>query len=180
MDSCSLVSPQQWTLLSGKILLFHTYLPPYHVWALCQRIYIGRKCSFDFQIEGKTGKSYSFGDLNSIISTVAGNLYHTAGVRKGDVILFNIPNSIEHSILIMATFSLGAIVSGCNPLNTKCKQFLFLVIYVYCIVIEWRSSIISHWPLGNKLLRTVAETIMLRLLFHTKMKWNGSWFNISH
>ena len=70
-------------------------------------------------IEGKNGKSYSFGDLNGIISTVAGNLYHTAGVRKGDVILFNIPNSIEHSILIMATFSLGAIVSGCNPLNTQ-------------------------------------------------------------
>lgn len=58
--------------------------------------------------------------MESTIERLAGNLYHVAGVRKGDVILIFMPNSPEFALLMLALPSIGAILTGCNPQFTSC------------------------------------------------------------
>lgn len=65
-------------------------------------------------IESGTGERLSYGEWNRQADYVARQLARL-GVRKGDVVCFLLPSSIDYAVLYQAVMRLGAITSGINP-----------------------------------------------------------------
>ncbi|XP_065871942.1 probable CoA ligase CCL5 [Euphorbia lathyris] len=78
-------------------------------------------------IDSSTNHQLSYAQLLRSIRALAAGFYHGLGVRKGDVIFVLSPNSIMYPTICLAIFSLGAILSPANPINTEseiAKQIL--------------------------------------------------------
>ncbi|KAJ9175473.1 hypothetical protein P3X46_014024 [Hevea brasiliensis] len=78
-------------------------------------------------IDSATNHQVTYAQLQRSIRAVASGLYHGLGVRKGDVVFVLSPNSILYPIICLAIFSIGAILSPANPINTQseiAKQIL--------------------------------------------------------
>jgi hypothetical protein len=70
-------------------------------------------------IDAIKGTKVSFKELEKSVRTVAAGLSQRLNVRKSDVVCILAPNSIEFAILLLATISLGGVVTALNPLNTN-------------------------------------------------------------
>lgn len=72
------------------------------------------------QVDGPTGKKYTYRQVIDIVRNAASGLARR-GVRKGDVVAFYIPNLPEFPIMFLASLSAGATVTTINPLYTQCR-----------------------------------------------------------
>ncbi|KAL1820734.1 hypothetical protein ACET3Z_015603 [Daucus carota] len=70
-------------------------------------------------IDAATGQHLSFPEFWTSVEALATSLSVDLGIRKGHVILILSPNSIYFPVISLSIMSLGAIVTTCNPLNTK-------------------------------------------------------------
>ncbi|OMO87263.1 AMP-dependent synthetase/ligase [Corchorus capsularis] len=68
-------------------------------------------------IDSSTNQQLTFAQLKRSIQSLASGLYHL-GIRKDDVVFVLSPNSILYPVMCLAIFSLGAILSPANPINT--------------------------------------------------------------
>eukprot|EP00257_Ricinus_communis_P023092 XP_015582994.1 4-coumarate--CoA ligase-like 7 isoform X2 [Ricinus communis] len=78
-------------------------------------------------IDLATDHRLSYASLHRSIRALASGLYHGLRVRKGDVVLVVSPNTILYPTICLAIFSIGAILSPANPINTEselAKQIL--------------------------------------------------------
>ncbi|XP_050210360.1 probable CoA ligase CCL5 [Mercurialis annua] len=74
-----------------------------------------------------TKQQLTYAQLSRSIRALASGFYHALGVRKGDVVFVVSPNSIIYPTICLAIFSIGAILSPANPINTEselAKQIL--------------------------------------------------------
>ncbi|KAK9190133.1 hypothetical protein WN943_018735 [Citrus x changshan-huyou] len=70
-------------------------------------------------IDSATRERVTYAQLHRSIRSLAFGLYHALGVRKGDVVFVLAPNSLLYPSICLAIFSLGAILSPANPINTE-------------------------------------------------------------
>ncbi|KAF5729457.1 4-coumarate--CoA ligase-like 7 [Tripterygium wilfordii] len=70
-------------------------------------------------VDSATNRRVTYGELNQSIRALASGLYHALGVRKGDVVFVLSPNTVLYPTICLAVFSIGAILSPANPLNTE-------------------------------------------------------------
>ncbi|KAK1362253.1 4-coumarate--CoA ligase-like 5 [Heracleum sosnowskyi] len=70
-------------------------------------------------VDAATGHHLSFSDFWTSVEAISTSLSVDLGIRKGHVILILSPNSIYFPIISLSIMSLGAIITTCNPLNTK-------------------------------------------------------------
>ena len=68
-------------------------------------------------IEGPTGRTLTYGELNDMVRRVATAL-HRRGLRKGDVVAVVSHNVPEYAVVFNAVALIGGIVSTANPLCT--------------------------------------------------------------
>ncbi|GMI86249.1 OPC-8:0 CoA ligase1 [Hibiscus trionum] len=68
-------------------------------------------------IDSTTKQQLTYAQLYRSIRSLAGGLYRL-GVRKGDVVFLLSPNSLLYPTICIAIFSIGAILSPANPINT--------------------------------------------------------------
>ncbi|XWS66242.1 hypothetical protein CRYUN_Cryun05aG0182900 [Craigia yunnanensis] len=68
-------------------------------------------------IDSATNQQLTYAQLHRSIRSLACGLYHL-GVRKGDVVFLLSPNSLLFPTICLAIFSVGAILSPANPINT--------------------------------------------------------------
>ncbi|KAF9609572.1 hypothetical protein IFM89_017211 [Coptis chinensis] len=69
-------------------------------------------------IDSKSCKSITYGELRSLTSSLA-HVFHSLGIKKGDIVLVVVPNSLYYPLLVLGVMSLGAIFSTANPLHTR-------------------------------------------------------------
>ncbi|KAM3698458.1 hypothetical protein ACB098_06G189200 [Castanea mollissima] len=70
-------------------------------------------------IDSSTNQQVTYAQLQRSIRSLASGLYHGLGVRKGDVVFVLSPNSLLYPTICLAVFSIGAILTTANPLNTE-------------------------------------------------------------
>lgn len=70
-------------------------------------------------VDGRTGKSLTYAELDSTVRVVAAGLWQHLGIKKGDVVAILSPNSIEFGVLFLAVATLGGVTTALNPLNTN-------------------------------------------------------------
>lgn len=70
-------------------------------------------------IDSSTNHSVSYGEIRRSVYSLASALFHGLEVKKGDVVFVLSPNSTLYSIICLAVFSVGAILTTSNPLNTE-------------------------------------------------------------
>jgi OPC-8:0 CoA ligase-1 len=70
-------------------------------------------------IDLATNHQVNYSQLHRSIRALASGLYNGLGVRKGDVVFLLSQNSILYPTICLAIFSIGAILSPANPVNTK-------------------------------------------------------------
>ncbi|KAH8501813.1 hypothetical protein H0E87_016548 [Populus deltoides] len=70
-------------------------------------------------IDLATNHQVNYSQLHRSIRALASGLYNGLGVRKGDVVFLLSQNSILYPTICLAIFSVGAILSPANPVNTK-------------------------------------------------------------
>ncbi|KAI6676572.1 hypothetical protein NL676_037368 [Syzygium grande] len=69
-------------------------------------------------IDAATNRQSSYAHLHRSIRSLSYGLYHALGVRKGDVVFLLAPNSLLYPTVCLAIWSVGAILTPANPLNT--------------------------------------------------------------
>ncbi|XP_012066489.1 4-coumarate--CoA ligase-like 6 isoform X2 [Jatropha curcas] len=69
-------------------------------------------------IDSSSGFSFSYSDLFPLVKSMASGLQRSFGIKKGDVVLLLLPNTIYFPILFLGVLYLGAIVTTMNPLST--------------------------------------------------------------
>lgn len=69
-------------------------------------------------IDSSTNQQVTYAQLQRSIHSLASGLYHALGVRKVDVVFVLSPNSLLYPTMCLAVFSIGAILTTTNPLNT--------------------------------------------------------------
>ncbi|KAG2729733.1 hypothetical protein I3760_01G263500, partial [Carya illinoinensis] len=72
-------------------------------------------------IDAATNQRVTYARLHRSIRSLASGLYHSIGVRKGDVVFVLSPNSLLYPTISLAVFSVGAVLTTANPLNTKAE-----------------------------------------------------------
>ncbi|KAH7547824.1 hypothetical protein ACOSP7_032932 [Xanthoceras sorbifolium] len=70
-------------------------------------------------IDSATNQRVTYAQLRQSIRALAAGLYHALGVRKGDAVFLLSPNSVLYPTICLAIFSLGAVLSPANPVNTE-------------------------------------------------------------
>lgn len=70
-------------------------------------------------IDTATNQQVTYGEFRRSIRALASGLYRALGVRKGDVVFLLSPNSVLFPTICLAIFSVGAILSPANPINTE-------------------------------------------------------------
>ncbi|KAJ2301937.1 hypothetical protein IWW55_003670 [Coemansia sp. RSA 2706] len=63
-------------------------------------------------------ESVTLDQLESMCARLASGLYHTAGVRAGDVVAVMLPNSVHYPAIILSALMLGAACTLVNPAYT--------------------------------------------------------------
>lgn len=70
-------------------------------------------------IDSSTNQQVTYAQLQRSIHSLASGLYHALGVWKVDVVFVLSPNSLLHPTMCLVVFSIGAILTTTNPLNTE-------------------------------------------------------------
>ena len=70
-------------------------------------------------IDSSTNQQVTHAQLQRSIRSLASGLYHALGVRKGDVVFVLSQNSLLYPTICLVVFSIGAILTIANPLNTE-------------------------------------------------------------
>ena len=70
-------------------------------------------------IDSSTNQQVTYAQLQRSNRSLVSGLYHALGVRKGDMVFVLSPNSLLYPTICLAVFSIGAILTTTNPLNTK-------------------------------------------------------------
>ncbi|KDP45075.1 hypothetical protein JCGZ_01575 [Jatropha curcas] len=70
-------------------------------------------------IDAYSNRQVTYAQLHRSIRALAAGLYHCLGVQKGDMVFVVSPNSILYPTICLAIFSIGAILSPANPINTE-------------------------------------------------------------
>lgn len=68
-------------------------------------------------IDGATGETLSFGDVDALSRRVAAGL-SSIGVCHGSTVMLLLPNSVEFAVAFLASSRLGAVTTTANPLHT--------------------------------------------------------------
>ena len=76
-------------------------------------------------MDGETSKKYTFRELSAAVTAFASAITRQ-GIRKGDIVAFYAPNSVEYCIGIFGCLSVGAVISGVNPSYTTCTYVTLL------------------------------------------------------
>ncbi|XP_066352758.1 4-coumarate--CoA ligase 5 [Miscanthus floridulus] len=69
-------------------------------------------------IDGATGQTLTFGDVDRLSRGVAAGMRATLGVRSGGTVMLLLPNSVEFALAFIACSRLGAAATTANPLHT--------------------------------------------------------------
>ncbi|CAD6265308.1 unnamed protein product [Miscanthus lutarioriparius] len=69
-------------------------------------------------IDGATGETLTFGDVDRLSRRVAAGMRATLGVRSGGTVMLLLPNSVEFALAFIACSRLGAAATTANPLHT--------------------------------------------------------------
>ncbi|TKW10568.1 hypothetical protein SEVIR_6G173600v4 [Setaria viridis] len=69
-------------------------------------------------IDGATGETLTFGDVDRLSRRVAAGLRASLGVRPGGTVMLLLPNSVEFALAFLACSRLGAATTTANPLHT--------------------------------------------------------------
>ncbi|XP_041022198.1 4-coumarate--CoA ligase-like 5 [Juglans microcarpa x Juglans regia] len=72
-------------------------------------------------IDAATNQHVTYAQLHRSIRSLASGLYHALGVRQGDVVFVLSPNSLLYPTICLAVFSVGAVLTTANPLNTQAE-----------------------------------------------------------
>ena len=75
---------------------------------------------YDNQIDGLTGRKYSYNVVRRLATQLASAL-RMRGLKKNDVLCVILPNSVELALTLLAVPALGAIVTTINPASTAGK-----------------------------------------------------------
>ncbi|XP_024167799.1 4-coumarate--CoA ligase-like 5 [Rosa chinensis] len=70
-------------------------------------------------IDSATNQRVTYAQLHRSIQSLASGLHQALGVQKGDVVFVLSPNSLLYPTICLAVFSVGAILTTANPLNTE-------------------------------------------------------------
>ena len=70
-----------------------------------------------FQVDGVTGKTWTYAQLQDAIIKV-GSVLTKQGIKKGDIVTLCSPNCPEFAIVFLAITAVGGVVSTVNPLYT--------------------------------------------------------------
>ena len=89
-------------------------------------MYIKFVFNYLLQVDAETGKSYTYHQLTQAVRSVASALSKN-GIKKGDVVAYYSPNSVELCIALYACMSVGAVISGVNYNYTTCKLPSFAI-----------------------------------------------------
>jgi 4-coumarate--CoA ligase len=68
-------------------------------------------------IDGATGETLTFGDVDRLSRRVAAGMRAALGVRKGGTVMLLLPNSVEFAVAFLACSRLGAAATTANPLH---------------------------------------------------------------
>ncbi|CAD6245302.1 unnamed protein product [Miscanthus lutarioriparius] len=69
-------------------------------------------------IDGATGETLTFGDVDRLSRRVAAGMRAALGVRSGGTVMLLLPNSVEFALAFLACSRLGAAATTANPLHT--------------------------------------------------------------
>ncbi|XP_076949823.1 4-coumarate--CoA ligase-like 6 [Bidens hawaiensis] len=69
-------------------------------------------------IDSSTGYTLSYSELQPLVKSMACGLHHQMGIKKGDVVLLLLPNSVYFHIVFLGVLYLGAVVTTMNPLSS--------------------------------------------------------------
>nr|ACF79275.1 unknown [Zea mays] len=69
-------------------------------------------------IDGATGETLTFGDVDRLSRRVAAGMRACLGVRSGGTVMLLLPNSVEFALAFLACSRLGAAATTANPLHT--------------------------------------------------------------
>ncbi|KAI3900031.1 hypothetical protein MKW98_000931 [Papaver atlanticum] len=72
---------------------------------------------FTALIESQSGFSLSYSKLQQLVKSMASGL-HKHGIRKGDVVLILLPNTLFFPIVFLSVLSIGAVATTMNPLSS--------------------------------------------------------------
>jgi non-ribosomal peptide synthetase component F len=72
-------------------------------------------------IDGATGETLTFGDVDRLSRRVAAGMRAALGVRKGGTVMLLLPNSVEFAVAFLACSRLGAAATTANPLHTPAE-----------------------------------------------------------
>uniref|UniRef100_UPI001CB94DDB probable CoA ligase CCL5 n=1 Tax=Erigeron canadensis TaxID=72917 RepID=UPI001CB94DDB len=70
-------------------------------------------------IDSATNRRITYAQLERSIHSLAAGLYHSLGVRKGDVVFLLTPNSTLYPTICLAILLVGGVVTTANPVNTE-------------------------------------------------------------
>ncbi|CAL4999106.1 unnamed protein product [Urochloa decumbens] len=70
-------------------------------------------------IDGATGETLTYGDVERLSRRVAAGLRDTLGVRAGGTVMLLLPNCAEFALAFLACSRLGAAATTANPLHTR-------------------------------------------------------------
>jgi 4-coumarate--CoA ligase len=69
-------------------------------------------------IDGATGETLTFGDVDRVSRRVAAGMRAALGVRSGGTVMLLLPNCVEFALAFLACSRLGAAATTANPLHT--------------------------------------------------------------
>ncbi|ELU11940.1 hypothetical protein CAPTEDRAFT_218225, partial [Capitella teleta] len=85
-----------------------------------------KSLSFQIKVDGITGRTFTFSDLQTAIAKVGSSLVKQ-GFKPGDVITIFSPNCPEFGVMYLAVTAIGGVVSAVSPLYTPDELALALV-----------------------------------------------------
>ena len=91
-------------------------------------------------MQADTEEKWTFGQIKALVRSVQSALTRR-GAKKGDVVAICARNTVEHMVLLLAVPSIGAIVTGINPVYTAGLHIQHHVLKVTLTV--WQSNINS-------------------------------------
>nr|XP_043629082.1 4-coumarate--CoA ligase-like 6 [Erigeron canadensis] len=69
-------------------------------------------------IDPVSGFSISYQELEPLVKSLANGLHYHMGVKKGDVVLILLSNSVYYPVVLLSVLYLGAVVTTMNPFSS--------------------------------------------------------------
>ncbi|CAL5012776.1 unnamed protein product [Urochloa decumbens] len=80
--------------------------------------HLSRRRDLPCLIDGATGETLTYGDVDRLSRRLAAGLRASLGVRAGGTVMLLLPNCVEFAVAFLACSRLGAAATTANPLHT--------------------------------------------------------------